>query len=209
MLSTLLSYFAHYGYWVVFLVVMLENAGVPVPGETILLAARVFASKGHFSVWLVMTIAATGAVLGDNAGYVIGREIGRSALERYGRYVGLNHKRIAHMDRFFHSHGDKTILFARFITGLRVFAALFAGSARMLWRTFAVYNLLGAILWSFVITLAGFFFGRSWDLLEEWIKGAGMVALGLGLVIVLAMVVWRRRRRSDDELQAEEQSQNR
>ncbi|HSB12515.1 MAG TPA: DedA family protein, partial [Blastocatellia bacterium] len=105
MLSTLLSYFDHYGYWVVFLGVMLENAGVPVPGETILLAAGFFAAQGHFHVWEVMVIAALGAVLGDNAGYFIGREIGRGTLERYGRYVGLTHGRIAHMDRFFAGHG--------------------------------------------------------------------------------------------------------
>src|ERR1044071_1694671 len=101
MLSTLLSYFTHYGSWVVFFGVMLENAGIPVPGESILLAAGFFASQGHFHLWEVMAIAASGAVLGDNAGYLIGRKLGRSTLERYGRYAGLTHHRIAHMDRYF------------------------------------------------------------------------------------------------------------
>src|SRR6267142_1012943 len=88
MLSALLSYFEQYGYWVVFFGVMLENAGIPVPGETILLAAGFFAEQGKFNLWEVMAIAAAGAILGDNAGYYIGHKIGRSTLERYGKYVG-------------------------------------------------------------------------------------------------------------------------
>jgi len=203
MLAKLLSYFAQYGYWVVFFGVMLENAGVPVPGETILLAAGFFAAQGNFNLWQVMAIAAAGAVLGDNAGYWIGRKIGRATLERYGRYVGLTKARIAHMDRFFDAHGDKTILVARFITGLRVFAALLAGSSRMQWPTFALFNMLGAVLWSVTITLAGFFFGRSWDLLEKWIKGAGLIALGLVVVIFITMFVLRRRRQKREQEQEE------
>ena len=204
MLAKLLSYFTHYGYWVVFFGVMLENAGIPVPGETILLAAGFFASQGHFHLWEVMAIAACGAVLGDNAGYLIGRKVGRSTIERYGRYAGLNHKRIAHMERYFENHGDKTILVARFITGLRVFAALLAGSAKMRWRTFVVFNMLGALLWSFAITLAGFFFGRSWDLLEKWIKGAGLIALGVAVLIFVVMMIRRRRRQREEQLDEEE-----
>lgn len=203
MLSALLSYFSHYGYWVVFFGVMLENAGVPVPGETILLAAGFFAAQGHFNLWEVMVIAALGAVLGDNTGYFLGREVGRATLERYGRYGGLTHGRLAHMDRFFTAHGNKTILVARFITGLRVFAALLAGSARMPWRTFAVYNMLGALLWSLAISLAGFFFGRSWDVLEHWIKGAGLIALGVIVLAIITIIVIRRRRRRAEELGAE------
>jgi membrane protein DedA with SNARE-associated domain len=205
MLSTLLSYFEQYGYWVVFFGVMLENAGIPVPGETILLAAGFFAEQGRFNLWEVMAIAAVGAVLGDNAGYWIGHKLGRATLERYGRHVGLTHARVAHMDRFFASHGDKTILVARFITGLRVFAALLAGSSRMQWRTFALYNMMGAVLWSFVITLVGYFFGQSWELLERWVKGAGLIALGIAVVVIITLIIVRRRkqRREDLEAQAE------
>lgn len=203
MLSTLLSYFAQYGYWVVFFGVMLENAGIPVPGETILLAAGFFAYQGHFHLWWVMTIAAMGAVLGDNFGYFIGRRVGRATIQRYGRYAGLTPGRLVLMERFFAAHGNKTILVARFITGLRVFAALLAGSAHMQWRTFAIYNFLGALLWSVAITLAGYFFGRSWDVLEHWVKGAGLIALGLGAVILITMFVMRRRRRRQEELEGE------
>src|SRR5947207_1016389 len=199
MLARLLSYFEQYGYWVVFLGVMLENAGIPVPGETILLAAGFFAEQGKFNLWEVMAIAAAGAVLGDNAGYYIGHKIGRATLERYGKYIGLTPHRISHMERYFESHGDKTILVARFITGLRVFAALLAGSSRMQWRTFAIFNMLGAVLWSFAITLAGYFFGRSWELLERWIKGAGMIALVVAIVVIVVMILLKRRKERAEE----------
>ncbi|HMG35800.1 MAG TPA: DedA family protein [Blastocatellia bacterium] len=194
MLSFLISYFKQYGYWVVLLGVMLENAGLPVPGETVLLAAGFFASQGHFQLLLVMLVAAVGAVLGDNAGYYIGRRVGRAALARWGRYGGLTTRRLERFDKFFHQHGDKTILVARFITGLRVFAALLAGAAHMPWRTFALYNMLGAILWSVAISLAGFFFGHSWNLLEQWVGRAGLIALALVVAgLVIAFVIKRRR----------------
>jgi membrane protein DedA with SNARE-associated domain len=191
MLSLLLSYFATYGYWVVLFGVMLENAGLPVPGETILLAAGFFASQGHFNVQLVMLVAAIGAVLGDNAGYYIGRRVGRVALVRWGRYGGLTPKRLARFDRFFHEHGDKTIVLARFITGLRVFAALLAGSAHMLWST--------------VITLAGFFFGHSWNTLERVVGRAGLIAL-LAAVLVIPVLFWLRRRQQDSAAGAAEEA---
>src|SRR5512132_2033814 len=168
-------YMLLYGYWAVFFGVMLENAGVPVPGETILLIAGYYASAGHFHLALVMLVAATGAIIGDNIGFAIGHHYGRATLLRFGRYVFLTPKRFQHIENYFDSHGNKTILVARFITGLRVFAALLAGASKMQWRTFAIYNMLGALLWSFTITLAGFFFGRSWDVLEHWIKGAGLI----------------------------------
>jgi membrane protein DedA with SNARE-associated domain len=195
MLSTLLSYFQQYGYWVVFFGVMLENAGIPVPGETILLAAGFFAALGHFNIALVMLIACLGAVLGDNAGYFIGRKLGRATLLRYGRYIGLTPKRLAMFETFFESHGNKTILVARFITGLRVFAALLAGAARMQWGMFALYNFLGAMLWSIAITLAGYFFGHSWHLLERWIGAIGAGALAAIVLMGLVIFFFARRRR--------------
>jgi undecaprenyl-diphosphatase len=191
LLDTLLSYFARYGYWVIFFGVMLENAGVPIPGETILLAGGFFAAQGHFHLWTLVAIAALGAMLGDNAGYAVGHKIGRAALERYGRYVRLTPKRLGHLENFFKRHGNKTILFARFVTGVRVFAALFAGAARMPWRTFAVYNTAGAVLWAVAITLLGFFFGQSWGLLQHWIGRASEIVGLAVLVVILLAFLWR------------------
>src|SRR5919206_2475659 len=178
-LDTLLQLFKSHGYWIVFFGVMLENAGLPVPGETILLAAGFFASEGDFSVPLVMLIATAGAVLGDNCGYWIGHRVGRGVLIKYGRFVLLTETRFRSMEKYFAAHGDKTVLVARFITGFRVFTALFAGASGMRWPTFFLFNVLGAISWAVVMTLLGFFFGKSWHLLEQYIKGAGFILAGL------------------------------
>src|SRR2546423_7404033 len=185
-------YMLMYGYWAVFFGVMLENAGVPLPGETILLIAGYFAATGEFHLPLVMLIAATGAVVGDNIGFAIGHHYGRGVLLRFGRFVFLTPKRVRSMDQYFENHGNKTILVARFITGLRVFAALFAGASKMPWRVFVVYNVAGAILWSVVISLLGYLFGQSLPLLVKWVGRSGTILLVAAIVI--GIVVWRIRK---------------
>ena len=181
-----------YGYWAVFFGVMLENAGVPVPGETILLIAGYFAATGEFHLALVMLIAASGAVIGDNIGFAIGHHYGRGFLLRVGRFFFLTPKRLEHMEKYFENHGNKTILVARFITGLRVFAALLAGASKMPWRVFVVYNVAGAVLWSVVITSLGYLFGQSLPLLIKWVGRSGTVFLIAAIVI--AVIVWRVRK---------------
>jgi membrane protein DedA with SNARE-associated domain len=185
-------YMLLYGYWAVFFGVMLENAGVPVPGETILLIAGYFASTGKFHLGLVMLIAATGAVIGDNIGFAIGHHFGRNVLLRVGRFFFLTPKRFAYMENYFERHGNKTILVARFITGLRVFAALLAGASKMPWRVFIVFNVAGAILWSVVITTLGYLFGQSLPLLVKWVGRSGTVLLIAAIVI--GIIVWRVRK---------------
>lgn len=196
MLHDLFAYFTRYGYWVVFLGVLLENAGVPVPGETVLLAAGFFAAQGHFHLPLVMLVAACAAVLGDNVGYFAGRRMGRAMLERYGRILRLSPERLSRFDGFFRRHGAKTILLARFVTGLRVVAALLAGAARMRWVIFALYNCAGAILWSITISLLGYFFGHSWILLERWIGRVGLIIVFTAALAVAITLLLRRRRRT-------------
>ena len=186
------QYMLAYGYWAVFFGVMLENAGLPVPGETILLVAGYFASTGVFRVPLVMLIAASGAVVGDNIGFAIGHHFGRPFLIKVGRFLFLTPKRIEHMENYFKDHGNKTILVARFITGLRVFAALLAGASKMPWPVFAVYNVAGAILWSVVITTLGYLFGQSLPLLVKWVGRSGTILLIA--LIVGGIIVWRIRR---------------
>ncbi|MDX6445128.1 MAG: hypothetical protein QOH71_2202 [Blastocatellia bacterium] len=182
-------YMLLYGYWAVFFGVMLENAGVPVPGETILLIAGYFASTGKFNIALVMLIAASGAVIGDNIGFAIGHHFGRNVLLRIGRFFFLTPKRFEHMESYFKRHGNKTILVARFITGLRVFAALLAGASKMPWRLFFIYNVAGAILWSVVITTLGYLFGQSLPLLIKWVGRSGTIMLVAAIVI--GIVIWR------------------
>jgi membrane protein DedA with SNARE-associated domain len=187
-LDFLLSLFTTYGYWVVFFGVMAENAGLPIPGETIVLAAGFFASEGHFHLPLVMAIAAVGAMIGDNIGFAIGRRYGRGILYRFGKYVFLPPHRIDGMSAFFENYGDKTILVARFITGLRVVGAILAGASKMPWPRFILFNSMGAVLWSVVITLLGYFFGQSWHFLARLVGGSGLIFL-IAAVLVL-IVIW-------------------
>jgi len=188
------QYMLVYGYWAVLFGVMLENAGVPIPGETILLIAGYFAASrpDQFNIFRVMLTAATGAVIGDNIGFAIGHHYGRGFLLRVGRFFFLTPKRLEHMEHYFESHGNKTILVARFITGLRVFAALLAGASKMPWRVFVVYNVAGAVLWSVVITTLGYLFGHSLPLLVKWVGRSGTILLIAAIVI--GVIVWRVRR---------------
>jgi undecaprenyl-diphosphatase len=149
---------------------------------------------------LVMVIAAAGAVLGDNAGFAIGHHFGRDLLVRFGRYFFLTTERVEYMEGYFKSHGNKTILVARFITGLRVFAAILAGASMMRWRVFFIYNVAGAILWSIVITSLGYFFGQSLPLLVAWVGRTGTIFLILGIIGLI--IVWRVRRRAAGQRQS-------
>ena len=193
------QYMLAYGYWAVFFGVMLENAGLPVPGETILLVGGYFAASrpDQFNVIRVMLTAAIGAVIGDNIGFAIGHHFGRGFLLRVGRYFFLTPKRFENIENYFESHGNKTILVARFITGLRVFAALLAGASRkMPWRVFLVYNVAGAILWAIVITSLGYLFGASLPLLVKWVGRSGTILLVA--LLVIGVMAWHFRRRKKE-----------
>lgn len=178
----LVDLFGRYGYITVFAGVMLENAGVPVPGETVLLAGGALAHFGRLSLLSVVAVAIAGATLGDNLGFLIGRHGGRRLIERHGSLVGLTPRRLEEFDLFFRRHGAKTVFIARFVTGLRVFGALLAGGSGLAWRTFLVWNAIGAAVWATLVGLAGYLLGHSWELLERWIGRAGL----LGLVVSLA-----------------------
>jgi len=187
--------FARYGYFVVFFGVLLENAGVPVPGETILLAGAVLARFGHLSLVWVISIAIAGAVLGDNVGFFIGRRGGRRLLVRHGRLLGLTKARLDQFDAFFARHGAKTVFVARFVTGLRVVGAVLAGASTLPWGRFILFNATGAVAWATTFGAVGYALGYSWETIERWIGRFGLVLLVvLGIVIVLA--VGRSRRRS-------------
>ena len=191
-LETITGLLGRWGYWIVFVGVMLENAGLPLPGETILLAAGFFASRGNLSVVVVAAVAAAGAILGDNLGYWVGRKLGRSLVIKYGKYIWLTEKRFADMERFFERHGAKTVGVARFIAGFRVFTALFAGASHMAWRRFLFFNAVGGLVWATVITAVGYFFGHSWALMERWVKGGGLILAGAVVVIWLVFRLTRR-----------------
>ena len=185
--------FSRYGYAVVFFGVFLENTGLPVPGETALLAGAALAHFGELSLVRVILVAMAAAALGDNLGFLIGRRGGRHFIERFGGRIGLTAARLRQFDRFFDRHGARTVFIARFVTGLRVFGAVLAGASRMRWREFLIYNAAGAIVWCTVIGLAGYALGHSWQLLEKWIGRTGLI--GLAIVVALVVIAIARSRR--------------
>lgn len=181
--------FGRYGYAAVFFGVLLENTGIPVPGETMVLAGGALAHSGHLSLGRVIVLGMVGAILGDNFGFVIGRHGGRRFADRHGWRIGLTRERLREFDRFFERHGPKTVFVARFITGLRVFCAVLAGGSGMSWPTFLFYNATGAIVWSTTIAVVGYFLGHSWETLERWIGGTGLAGLVVVVVLVLVWIV--------------------
>jgi membrane protein DedA with SNARE-associated domain len=185
--------FARYGYAVVFVGVFLENAGLPVPGETALLAgAALSRSGGLFLPWVIAT-AVAGAIVGDNVGFLIGRRGGRALVDRFGPKVGLTSARLSEFDRFFETHGAKTVFIARFVTGLRVFGAVLAGTSGLPWGRFLLYNATGAVAWATTFGFVGYFLAYSWETLEEWIGRTGLVLLAAVAVVAVVAVLRRRR----------------
>jgi membrane protein DedA with SNARE-associated domain len=191
--QSLLDLFATYGYAVVFVGILLENAGLPVPGETTLLAGAALARLGRLSLAWVVVVATCAAILGDNLGFWIGRRGGRTLAERYGQKFGLTPARLAEFDRFFARYGAKTVFIARFVTGLRVICAILAGGSGMPWPRFLFFNATGAVVWSLAVAAAGYSLAYSWERLQGWIGEIGLIALVV--VAILAVVAEMRARR--------------
>ena len=186
----------HYGYLAVGGFVLLEDFGIPVPGETILIAAAVYAGAGRLSVIGVGLIAFLAAVIGDNLGYAIGRFGGRALVLRYGRYVMLTSERLDKAEGFFRRHGGKVVVAARFIEGLRQANGIVAGTARMPWRQFLTFNAIGAALWVGVWTSVGYLAGNHIDAIYTQVTRYSLYLLiGLGVLALawLTRVVIRRR----------------
>lgn len=178
----LVDIFTKYGYAAVFAGVAVEGAGIPIPGETMVLAGAVLAHLGGLSFPLVILAAVAGGLTGDNLGFLIGRLGGRRLAERYGRPLGLTKERLEGFDRFFARHGARTVFVARFVTGLRVIAAILAGGSGMAWLRFAAFNAAGVVTWSVAVASAGYLLGESWERLERLIGDTGLMLL----ILVLA-----------------------
>ncbi|MGO9319990.1 MAG: DedA family protein, partial [Solirubrobacteraceae bacterium] len=154
----------------------------PIPGETSLIAAAVLASQGKLQIELVIPLAATAAIVGDNIGYVIGRKGGRWLLERPGAFRRQRQEVLRVGEPFFEVHGPKAVFFGRFLLGLRIWASWLAGATRMRWRAFALWNALGGIAWASAIGLIAYFLGHS--------AGSAIETFGIyGLVAVLLAIV--------------------
>jgi undecaprenyl-diphosphatase len=191
-LGLLLSVPTNLGYAALAALIGGETMGIPLPGETALIAAGILASEGHLSIELVIAIAAAAAIVGDNVGFWIGRSGGRRLLELPGPLQDHRRRLIERGERIFERHGGKTVFFGRWFSGLRIASAWLAGVNRMPWPTFLVYNALGGIAWATSVGLLAYWVGHSAD---SVLKSVGLGGLALALVVLAALVVWRWRRR--------------
>jgi membrane protein DedA with SNARE-associated domain len=189
----------HYGYWAVLLLVMIEDFGVPVPGETILIAAAIFAGAGRLNIVVVGIVGFLAAVVGDNIGFAIGHFGGRALALRWGRYIFLTEERLERAEVFFNRHGGKIIVVARFIEGLRQANGIIAGITGMHWRRFVFFNAIGAALWVGTWVTIGYAAGNHINTIYHYITTYSYYALIAVVVLVAAFIiryVLRRRRRS-------------
>jgi membrane protein DedA with SNARE-associated domain len=167
--------------------ILIESTGIPFPGETLLLVASAWAAAGHHSIALVILFGFLGATVGADLGYLLGYRGGRPFVERFGAALHIRPEQLARAELFFARHGDKAILSARFILGLRTWASMLAGMARMPFWRFQTFSALGGLLWAILIGTAGYLLGSNLALLEAIIRGVGLG--GLVLIALIAGVL--------------------
>jgi membrane protein DedA with SNARE-associated domain len=189
-LELLRGFFDQYGYWTVFVALLLENAGVPVPGETVLLFASFLAfDEQELRLRYIILVGIAAATLGDNIGYWLGRKGGRPLLDRYTHLFRIPPSVIQKGEAVFAKHGPATVFFARFVFGMRIIAGPMAGVLKMDWKKFSIFNFLGAALWVTVISIVGYKFGEEW---ESMVRVMGKVNLVIGLIALwTAYMAWR------------------
>jgi membrane protein DedA with SNARE-associated domain len=184
----------HYGYWAVAALLLLESAGLPVPGETILLLASFLAYTEHeLKLPWVIVIGTVATTLGGELGFAIGKHGGRPLIERYRHVFYIRTESLARGEQLFDRYGSVTVFFARFLFGMRVLASLLAGALHMPWRKFVVFNFLGAAVWVAVICGAGYLFGGHWNRLAHDLK---RFDLAVAIVVVVAALFWWWRNRT-------------
>ena len=191
MMLALIKIPTHLGYLVLAALVGAESTGVPVPGETALIAAGLLAHQGRFQISLVIIVAAVAAIVGDNIGYLIGRTGGRSLLQRPGFLESHRRRILEKGEPFFERHGPKAVFLGRWVAGLRIAAAWLAGINRMHWPTFVFWNALGGIAWATSVGLAAYYFGPA---VEQVFKIAGLGGIAVAVLIAAGYLLWRRRR---------------
>jgi len=178
------------------LLVGLESAGIPLPGETALIAGSALAKHGGLQIEVVIAVAAAAAIIGDSAGYAVSRRYGRRLLTRPGRTQARRMDVLTRGEAFFDRHGPKAVFFGRWITGLRVWASWLAGATRMPWRSFVFWNATGGICWATLVGLIAYFLGESATNALETFGIYGLIAALVA--ITSALVLHRRRQRRAD-----------
>jgi membrane-associated protein len=193
-IDTIRQFLIAWGYWAVALGLLLENAGVPVPGETILILASVLAYNAHeLSLPWIIVVGTIAATAGDNIGYWIGRKGGRPLLERWKRFFHVRDEHIGSAEKLIERYGAASIFFARFVTGVRVIAGPLAGVLRMEWRRFALFNFLGALVWVVTIASLSYAFGSQLGRLLRLMADANWIIL-IVVAAILVIFLWKRRR---------------
>lgn len=183
----------HYGYWAVAVLLLLESAGLPLPGETILLLASFLAYSEHeLQLPWVIVVGTVASTLGGEFGFALGRHGGRPLIERYRHVFSIRAETVERGDRLFERYGTATVFLARFLFGMRVLASLLAGALHMPWRKFAVCNFLGAAVWVTAICGAGYLFGGHWGRLAHDLRRFDLL-VGIVVVVVVMWLWWRNR----------------
>ncbi len=197
--SELSHLLATYGYWAVLVFVAIESTGIPFPGETMLLVAAIYAGTSHqLSIALVIAAGASGAILGDNLGFWVGREGGYRLLRRYGHYIRLDERKLKLGQYLFIKHGGKVVFFGRFVAVLRAWAAFLAGTNRMRWPRFLCFNALGGIVWVTLYGLGGYFLGEN---VHRLTGPLGIILVVLAVILIIGLLIFLRRNehRLEDE----------
>lgn len=171
--------------------ILVESSGVPFPGEALLLAAAAWAAARHHSIVLVILFGFVGATAGADIGYLLGYRGGRPFVERFGSLLHIRPDHIARSELFFARHGDKAVLGARFILGLRTWGSMLAGMSRMPFWRFQIFSALGGLLWASAVGIAGYLLGSNLPLLEAIVRDVGVGGLVILFLIVLTLVVGR------------------
>lgn len=205
--ATIEEWVRTWGYLAAFIPLVLETAGVPFPGETILLIASAASARGVLNPFAIAGISSFAVIIGDNIGFCIGRYGGRRLVNRLS-HIGHVEAGVAWGERFFEHHGGKAVVLARWTAGLRVFGAWIAGMSAMRWRTFLVWNTIGGITWACTITALGYTFGRSLQRVESLIGTAGTVVFAIVVIVAagLALRWFHRRQKARAEAAIAEQS---
>jgi len=192
---SIFSVASHVGLPVIFVIVMIETGcGIPVaPGEIAVVSGGIEASQHQLNLIAVMVVAATAAIVGDNIGYMIGRQGGRRVLVAPGPFSRQRRRAVQLGDPFFERHGSKAVFYGRWLPILRVFASWFAGATRMPWPKFAVWNAAGGILWAITIALLGYTLGATAKTVVNDIGAYGLILMALGITV--AYVLHRRHQR--------------
>jgi membrane protein DedA with SNARE-associated domain len=181
-----------YGYFAVGGILLLEDFGLPVPGETVLLAAALFAGAGRLNVYVLLVVGILGAVIGDSIGFAIGHYGGERLLKNYGRYVFLSDKKLDTAHKFFSKYGSAVVLVARFVDGLRQLNGIIAGTTDMRWRRFIVFNAIGATLWTATWVSLGYFAGDRITSIYRVITEFGLYALGIVVITIAVALIGKR-----------------